>query len=1836
MTRLLTTLIAGLTSLAIFAQAPRVPDFSMPKNVTGDATARLDKALRTGDDTQAIRAVADIYLAKKAMDPDLVPGALALMDSVRGCLKPAPAAVLALLEANIYNRIYSERKWVYDSRTAPLLPLPDDCREWDGRQFKARITSLADSAIAAAEVLRLVPLRDYADIIEQDATTREYYPNLYTFALQQWSALTSRLPAPDTTLPLPLQITYSIADCISSGSYSVMFPMLRALYERYTDASGRPVTEYAGDILATMRWADQESDKKWLYSAISTFLDTWPGYWMRGCLENTLMQMREREVFVTMPVITGPGRTVTISAEMVNVTKGRLKVYDVSALSPVSEQYFTLQRGVALPAPVATLDLTVAGEVPFMATTTVDYAFPRTGTFIVIPEFDGAQQRGQRSYGKVYVTEVSMSASNFDRTYLNAVSPEDGSPLAGVRINLSQGNRATQRIGTTDTDGSLTLPVNTNGVVTATLGTDRYAHPLYIYSYHRSASGKWIPALQGYSSLPLYHPSDTAQWSAVLYEYRGVERRLRTGLTVKAILKDPAWADLDTLTLISDSLGRICGSFPLPAETLQGVYSVYIEGEGRAVGFTVSDYRLPTFAITSTDVEQGVPDKGGVTLRGRVLTYSGFPLGGCSIRLELAANRRPGWWRYGHPEKFYFADTVAADDGTFAIPLSSGLLAGAPFEASDFIATITATDMAGESQTAEIQFATSARFYARGAHPEACDITDGRLLVSAYTVDWQDSTVNIPVNFRILTPDSTLLLETTVSGGSKEIDVHGIPSGRCIFAYSLPDSVAGDGETANTVLYRTTDRSTPVPGTLLWSPVREIKYGRNNTAAWLFATDCPTHLYVTVTTGSEIISRQVHKVAAGMGSIEVSLPAGLSSATMHVSATGLYRSDELRVSLSRPDLMKGIRITAETMRRRSVPGADEVWQLRVTDLEGRGREAGVIAGMYDTAIDALARQVWTFVPSSDGQLYWNTNATPFGNTVRIGAMADEGKMKDCPSFPDPQFMSYGMGWGASSGLRIRGSHRVMNLFEAKSGTDDAAVVEEEVMVETAMDAMAAPAMAAGASMEKSAMVFASNGSISEAEAEEDGGTSAPADAPRPFSYREQTTPLAFFRPELVTDPDGSLLLRFTLPDANTTWGMQAVAWTDSLLTATYSVNITASRPLMVKPNLPRFIRSTDRVTVPALIMNDTDSVLEAEAVVELFDPADGTVTHTERRTVTLRPGATDTVSTLLTAPLSGALAGYRVKVSAAGWTDGEQAIVPVLPATTPVIESIPFYISPDSAACTLSLPQIPAGARRELQLCENPVWYVVAALPGLIDDKATTAPEAARSLFSAAVAEGLQRSNPGIAEAIGEWMRSDREAETLVSMLERNAELKTVLLAATPWMTDARNDTERMSRLALLLDPSTVSASKSAALGTLTRLWNGDGWSWTQQYPRTSEWATRRVLRLCGRLVQLGYLPSDDRLLSMIKDALAADTRRTLKEYARSPKGDYTDYVLLHDLYSPLRTGAPDSRIVSSTLNLITGSWKKASLADKARYTLIANAHGYTRTAQSILASIGQYSMSDAAKGTWYPSAGSDALSVSTLIMQAYMAAEPQSPVIDGIRQWITVQKSMQDWGESVTTTDIVATFLSASSRWVVPSQGATVTLDGKPVSLPRATRFTGECSLALPASSSVLTVARAGDAPASGAVYSIYTTPLADVKPASVPGLEIEKTLTRQLPDGTAETVTADTPLATGDKVTVTLTIRAGETMDYVVVNDSRPACLEPDRQLPAPVWSEGLCFYRENRDTETRLFIDRLPKGTYLLSYTLHVNSAGSFASGTATVQSQYAPKMTARSGAMQLTVF
>lgn len=108
-------------------------------------------------------------------------------------------------------------------------------------------------------------------------------------------------------------------------------------------------------------------------------------------------------------------------------------------------------------------------------------------------------------------------------------------------------------------------------------------------------------------------------------------------------------------------------------------------------------------------------------------------------------------------------------------------------------------------------------------------------------------------------------------------------------------------------------------------------------------------------------------------------------------------------------------------------------------------------------------------------------------------------------------------------------------------------------------------------------------------------------------YRDAEMPLAFFRPMLTTDDKGNMTFSFTAPNANTTWKLCALAFTDDMLTSTMSREIISNKPVMVQPNLPRFLRTGDKALIGASVMNNSDDSTAITTVVEIFDPATGAV-----------------------------------------------------------------------------------------------------------------------------------------------------------------------------------------------------------------------------------------------------------------------------------------------------------------------------------------------------------------------------------------------------------------------------------------------------------------------------------------------------------------------------------------------------------------------------------------------------------------------------------------------------
>lgn len=1877
---------------------PAPPDFAFPKKVSQQSEQKLKKALRAGDDIEALRALTDFALAQGSISEQNLPKALGMFSYTASKLRSkAATSVLCLLKATVYNEIYSDNKWVYDQRSLPLSPLPADYTEWSGAQFRKVISQLCDSAMAAAPDLQRVPIGDYSTLIVADAQTAVYFPTLFDFAacktielrrnLSEFSNCLSILlltplktfigtPVYSPSAPEAAKILETYAQILRfhendtapliyndlarlqftcSNLYSSMsekgteryHQLLVDLYNKYSSS------QYSGDILLALSddsytisvvpyddVSQQNQDTGWdkkYYNMLRDFTARHPSYPRIACIRNIMSGITGPTLSVSSASTIIPGDTLSVTISGRNINDVSLKLYRLPASSKAPENYFD-KADLAKATHVRTYDIPLQGEAPFAFNTKISMPIPSQGVYVIVPDFKGADPDYIRNLHTLLSTDIILGRISDTGNSLFVVNAFDGAPVNNARIYrvVTKRGASDTLLGSTGKDGFYQIPDTKSSYSNIYARSASNCVTPTVDIWKQSATEKkWTSYAAAFTDLAIYRPADTVRWNAIVYQTCGEQRRVCENHKVRVVLRNANNLSVDTINAVTDSFGRVDGSFAIPTGELTGTYNIFIydntDSKSLYLGsrdFMVSDYKMPTFFVEITKTAKSTPSQGDVTITGRARTYSGMAMADIPLQINLSA-RQYGWWRASNDIQFYsVADTTDAS-GSFSLVIPKAVFDNSPAPDGIFTALVQATSVAGESRQTSTSFTLGNPLSLYVSMPDIINAAEPFKLNLRVT-DAFDKPADTDVVCRISSDGKTVMQQTMKSSAPK-LDLSSLKSGQYSFTFTMPAQPA-DSTVLTSVIYRPTDKMPPVKS-VIWAPSHSLTTQANRTATLRYGNSAPTHVLYILSSDDNVIERRWIKSDAGMHNLDIKIPDNVSSAVATLSAVSNNASKVIRVNIEVPVRKPAVKIIAESFRDRVIPGTEERWTFRTVDQDSTGVASAMILDMYNGALDALVRPDWHLYINSIN--YHRTLNLNFASIYAVDTyVSGKTVFENCPQFNTPEFQFYGL------------SFRPMRFYSKRYSTRSLGAV----MLKEESVAMAAVPMAvsdAEVSMNQSLDMDEVAESVTDDavdmtnNAGSDGGNSAKTDDSA-FTYRNNADAvIAFYRPTLTTGSDGRLSFSYRVPDANTTWRFNALAYTRGLLTDLYSADVLANKPVMVQPNLPRFLRTGDVAEIRASVMNNTEASLSVATKIEIFNPADNSVIDSRDTVMTIDAGASAPVAIRVEAPVIPML-GYRIKSSSEQFADGEQSLIPVLPNATPVIETQPFYISPDSTKYEMTIARQGADARVTLQFCNNPAWYVVTALPGLRSDKLTTPQDAADAIFSAAVAEGILRDYPAVRDALRHWAESDRSDSTLTSMLSRNADLKTVLLQATPWMMDAASDTERMQRLALLFDKSEISAVYERSTALLRKLSRPcGGWAWVEWSDEASLWATYSTLMTLGRLNATGYLPANKELMQMIKAALRWHEDETVKTYRKYPSVSQMAYAQLRDLWPSISPSATGQQIIAREVQRVVKDWKKLSVAGKAEAITMLHKHGYQSLARTVMQSLMEFSEQSPEKGLWWPSVddiygGSmQQLLIASDALSAIRTVDPSSPDIDRIRQWLILQKEARNWGSTSVATQIIATFLSSSHTWIAPSQPVEITVGRHRVDTTPADNRLGYFRTdisSLNPSGAILSVVKGDKTPAWGAVYSQSRQVITDIKASSCDAVSIEKRMFRQ--NGT-EWQAVDSDLRVGDRVKIQLLIHATRDMQYLAITDDRAACLEPVEQLPAPIWSEGLCFYRENRDSSTNMFVTNMPAGTYLLEYELWVNNAGTFSSGIATIQSQYAPQLTAHSAGSTITI-
>ncbi len=101
-----------------------------------------------------------------------------------------------------------------------------------------------------------------------------------------------------------------------------------------------------------------------------------------------------------------------------------------------------------------------------------------------------------------------------------------------------------------------------------------------------------------------------------------------------------------------------------------------------------------------------------------------------------------------------------------------------------------------------------------------------------------------------------------------------------------------------------------------------------------------------------------------------------------------------------------------------------------------------------------------------------------------------------------------------------------------------------------------------------------------------------------IEVREDFPDTAFWDAQVVTDENGDASVTVTLPDTLTTWRMDARAVTKDTLVGEDTIDIVSTKPLLVRPQTPRFFVAGDEVVLGTAVHNNTGRPIAAAVSLE--------------------------------------------------------------------------------------------------------------------------------------------------------------------------------------------------------------------------------------------------------------------------------------------------------------------------------------------------------------------------------------------------------------------------------------------------------------------------------------------------------------------------------------------------------------------------------------------------------------------------------------------------------------
>jgi len=1431
----------------------------------------------------------------------------------------------------------------------------------------------------------------------------------------------------------------------------------------------------------------------------------------------------------------------------------------------------------------------------------------------------------------------------------------------------------------------------------------------------------------------IYRPGQTVYFKGIATQSKDGKTEVNANNTAKIRLKNVNGDVINELLLKTNEFGSVQGEFILPNDGLTGNYTIdmFCGNTGYAY-ISVEEYKRPKFKPEFQSVTETYKVNDSITVNGTAVAFAGSNITDAKVVYRVKRMvQYPNWyyWRRPYfnsePQEITFGDTKTNDKGEFevtfkAIPDESVSKENLPVFRYEVTADI--TDINGETRTATTT--VNVGYHAMTVKivaPEMIDRSKKEMELSLVSQNlngefapakgtlkvyklnapksvlrsrpWQapDYQVISKDEFKTLFPNESYTNEATLTNWKKGDEVFSTyfdtekektitlkklkkwDSGKYIIVLESEDKLKqAIKDEAYISLFSANDK-TVADSQLFEAQLDKATYNQGSVAKLTLGSAAKN---ITVTVEIEKNHKVIFTQLVTLNNSKQTIPipvleSDLGGFKVHCSfaAFNEYTSQSFRINVPYPKT--DLDIETKTFRDKLQPGQDETWSFKIKGPKGDKVSAELLASMYDASLDDFKAHNWSFYPINNPIYYGRVNKN-FRQSFATTSFSLLNSFNTNVTYPYQgydQLNWFGFYFGNNYSFRRRN-----NLYAA----DNMMALEEEVQYD-AVTIAGAPK--AEIKQKLSGEVAGINVSRKDEEIGSDNNSEITEDKkPNNIQIRKNLNETAFFFPQLQTDAEGNVSFNFKAPEALTKWKLQLLAHTKTLERSVTQLETVTQKELMVIPNAPRFLREGDKIRISTKIANLTENELSGVAQLLLTDPVTGKSIDAELSNAYNDLGfkvdakGNTQVTWNLEIPEGIQAVQYKVIAKAGDFSDGEQNALPVLSNRMLVTETMPMWIRSnqtktftldklkDNTSTTLSHHKL------TLEMTSNPAWYAVQALPYLMEYPYDCNEQTFSRYYANALAQHIVKSNPKIEAVFNQWKSTD----ALLSNLEKNQELKSLLIQETPWLRDAQSETEQKKRIGLLFDLNKMTNELQSAKRKLQQNQLSSGaWPWFNG-GRGNRYITQHIIAGFGHLKQLNVIQSGNEE-SLIQNALRyldaefVQDYKDIKKYNKDADltKDHLSYMQLHYLYvrsfyPELKVSQEIQKIMDYYQSQIKDYWLSRSLYAKGLMALSMHRMNDAKTAGKILKSLkensitsdelGMYWKTNTNSWYWYQAP----IETQALLIEAFSETGTviQSEAknlkdIDNLKIWLLKNKQTNQWKTTKATTEAVYALLLQGSDWLDVTEMVDVKVGTKTISpstlenvkLEAGTGYykTSWNGPEIQPEQADITITKKGDGIAWGALYWQYFEDLDKITSAETP-LKLSKKLFLKTNTDKGEEIseiTPDTKLNVGDLVSVRIELRTDRSMEFVHLKDMRAAGFEPINVLSQYKWQDGLGYYESTKDAATNFFIDYLPKGVYVFEYDLRVNNAGDMSNGISTIQSMYAPEFSSHSEGIRVVV-